>query len=158
MQKRQELQENGEADIYGLKAAILWDQHWSHRIKQLKPFISELNLDFYEIPAKATDHFSILDVAVNKPFKDQLKSKFTVWCTEKILEDLNAGIQPNNVKLDVATSIIKPKIGEWIIEAWQYIKSNCLQYHQEGWRKINETIEHSLMNPGGNEVVIEAVN
>jgi len=70
------------------RALILLDQHWSHLDSVTIECMNELNCDYQYIPAKATDYFSVLDVAVNKPFKTYIKNSFSKWCTNQIMDQI----------------------------------------------------------------------
>ena len=83
------------------RCLLILDHHYSHTDESLQPVFENLKIDSGMVPKKATDWFSVLDVAVNKPFKDMLKTTFTLYCSNCILKQLAQGVQACNVKLDV---------------------------------------------------------
>jgi len=70
------------------KALIIFDHHWSHLDDACLNELARLDIDYFLIPAKATDLFSVLDVSVNKTFKQFIKNKFSAYCTAQILAQL----------------------------------------------------------------------
>jgi hypothetical protein len=99
------------------------------------------DIDVDWVPKKATDWFSVLDVAINKPIKTHLKTSFSIHCTDQITHQLKSGVNPENVKLDVRTSQIKPLAGTWIINCFNDMKKNEKELIAAGWKKVEEHIE-----------------
>ena len=112
------------------------DHHWSHEDDCIDDLLAEFDIDVDWVPKKATDWFSVLDVAINKPIKSHLKNSFSVHCTEQITRQLAAGVKPENVKLDIRTSEIKPLAGNWIIRCYQDIKDKERDLVEAGWKKV----------------------
>ena len=74
------------------------------------------------IPANCTDKLQPLplDISVNKPMKDHLKSKFQTWYASEMQKQLQT-TPVADVKVDVAAATIKPQSAAWIVSAWQAI-------------------------------------
>ena len=96
------------------------------------------------VPKSATDRFSVLDVALNKPIKSILRNKFSDFCTCQIVEQLRKGVVPGNVMLNTNASLIKPLIAKWAIEVYDEVKKNEKEFISGGWRKVSENIEQIL--------------
>jgi len=126
------------------RALIIFDQHWSHLDPVTVECLNRLNCDHQLIPAKSTDNFSVLDVAINKPFKGHIKDSFSKWCTNQIMEQIRRKIPPCQIKLDIRTSEIKPYVCEWIDGAFKHLNS-IENLVQNGRRKIDDTI-HSIIS------------
>ena len=61
------------------------------------------------VPANCTDKLQPLDVAVNKPLKDELMKRFHTWYAEEIQMQLKADMPVHNVTVDVRAAVIKAK-------------------------------------------------
>ena len=85
-----------EANTYpkGLQALLIGDHHWSHEDEGVMELADAWNMDVEFVSEGATDLFSVLDVAVNKPIKSFLKRKFEAYCAEDIQTQLQAGVPP----------------------------------------------------------------
>jgi hypothetical protein len=73
---------------------------------------SSMNTDLVIIPGGVTLQLQVLDVVVNKPFKDHIKQLYSEWLLK------------GNHALTPAGRIKKPSVTilcQWIITAWQYI-------------------------------------
>jgi hypothetical protein len=104
-----------------------------------------MNTDLVVIPGGMTLQLQVLDVVVNKPFKDHLKQLYSEW----LLKGDHA--------LSPAGRIKKPSVTilcQWIITAWQRISSEvtvkcfkkCCVFSA-----VDETEDDTLQN--GNEEV-----
>ena len=102
-------------------------------------------MDIEFIPEKATDLFSVLDVAMNRPYKQKLREMFTMFCADQIKDQLMDGVALDNVKIDLRASYIKPRASRWMVEAWQHLKTNEKQFISGGWRKVEENIAKYLL-------------
>ena len=58
-----------------------------------------------------------LDVAVNKPLKDNIKAKFQTWYAQQVQNQLKL-VELKQVKIDVSATVVKSPIA-----AWQSIES-----------------------------------
>ncbi|KAJ8868035.1 hypothetical protein PR048_031844 [Dryococelus australis] len=66
---------------------------WSKKVWNLRPgvmlrkrgMIKELNADLVVIPGRMTSQLQVLDVAVNKTFKDKLHQQYTEWLPREVL-------------------------------------------------------------------------
>ena len=55
------------------------------------------------VPNNCTDLLQPLDLSVNKPFKDKLRSKFSEWYTQEVSKQLEA----EEVHVDMRMSVMK---------------------------------------------------
>ena len=63
-------------------------------------------------PANCTSELQPLDVSVNEPLKDHLRTKFTHWYADKVSAQLVHGIGTSieAIKIDMSMSVIKPSV------------------------------------------------
>ena len=78
-QKKQEL---GLSD--DTKALLLWDVFRAHRTEFVLEKLKMANVDVVFVPANCTSELQPLDISVNKPLKDHLKTKFTQWYADQV--------------------------------------------------------------------------
>ena len=67
------------------------------------------------VPATCTDKLQPLDVAVDKPLKDELKKRFHTWYAEEIQKQLKADVPVHNATVGVRAAVIKAKSAGWLI-------------------------------------------
>lgn len=61
----------------------------SDKVYQL---LTENNIFYTFIPANCTDKLQPLNLSVNKPAKDYMKTKFQEWYAKKICQQLDDGV------------------------------------------------------------------
>ncbi len=135
-----------ESEFYEHKlgALLVMDHHWSHLCPEVEAALHNKNIDIRMIPKKATDLFSVLDVSINRPFKSYLKNEFTDLITRDITAQLKDGIHPENIKLDLRASRIKPNCGEMIVSAYHKLQKKAESMILNGFKKVEKNIEISL--------------
>jgi hypothetical protein len=148
-----------ESNIYSKKkrAAFVSDHHWSHMLESIKIICLDNDIDCYFVPEKATDLFSILDIAVNAPYKSKLKKKFSKIVTRDVLEQIQKGIHPLNAKIDIRASRLKPLSGAMIIETWNEMSINAQEIVANGYKKLQKNIVEALelVKTNGNQDINE---
>ncbi|KAJ8367215.1 hypothetical protein AAFF_G00324280 [Aldrovandia affinis] len=88
---------------------LVLDAFRGHLTEPVKKQVKAMNGDLVIIPGGMTSQLQVLDVVVNKPFKDHLRKRYTEW--------LLAG----NHALTPSGKIQKPavrRLCEWILQAW----------------------------------------
>ena len=109
----------------------------------------ENNIIIIHVPNNHTNLFRPFDISFNKSAKCYLSTKYQDWYAEKVLEQLNRGINAHDVKTGIRLSTIKPLQVKWIVDVFKFMKeSNDLIIF--GFRKthISEAAAESdtLMN------------
>ena len=94
------------------------------------------------VPNNCTDLLQPLDLSVNKPFKDTLRSKFSEWYAHEVVE---AGKQVEEVQVEMRMSVMKELSSWWFISAYDHIRSNP-DIVKNGFKKagITEALEKGL--------------
>lgn len=65
-----------------------------------------------------------MDISVNKSAKCFIAEKYHDWYAEKVLEQLNKGVNAHDVKVDVRLSTVKPLHANWIIDMYNHLKNS----------------------------------
>lgn len=73
------------------------------------------------VPANCTDWLQPLNISVNKPAKDFLHGKFQHWYSEEVRKQLSRN---EDVKVNLAMSVVKPLGAQWLIALYEYVQSN----------------------------------
>lgn len=62
-----------------------------------------------------------MDITVNKPMKNGLRTRFQTWYASEIQTQLKL-VPLDKVQVNVTASTIKPHSAKWIISTWQEIE------------------------------------
>ena len=116
-QKKQEL------GLPNSKTLLLWDVFRAHRTEPVLEKLKMENIEVVFIPPNCTSELQPLDLSLNKPLKDHLKTKFTQWYSDQVCAQLASGRAIEAVKVDMSMSVIKPISANWIVFAY-----DCIRY------------------------------
>ncbi len=64
-----------------------------------------------------------MDLSVNNLVKDHLKRLFQTWYAHQVENQIRQNPSKSISPIDLRLSIIKPIHAQWLIEAYDYIKS-----------------------------------
>ncbi|KAJ9511411.1 hypothetical protein QJQ45_029919 [Haematococcus lacustris] len=76
---------------------------------------------FLFVPAGTTPVAQVLDTAINRPFKHNIKQSFIQDSVQQISKQLHDGAIPAATKLDLSSSYLKPLSLMWALTAHQHI-------------------------------------
>ena len=68
--------------MVGTRSLLVWDSFQVHLIDPVKRALHRNNTESTVIPGGLTSVVQLLDVCLNKPFKDRLREKWTTWMVE----------------------------------------------------------------------------
>lgn len=108
--------------VAGLKrrrAMLVLDAFKGHLTDSVKKQIASLHSDLVTIPGGMTSQLQVLDVVVNKPFKDHLKKAYTNW----LLSEDHALTPTGKIKKPSVAILCK-----WIKCAWDEISKESIEY------------------------------
>ena len=83
----------------------------------------ENNIVAIRVPSNCMDKLQPIDVSVNKPIKDMMRSKFQTWYASKVAEQLKE-VSVANVKVDISVTVIKPKCANQLISILQNLQQH----------------------------------
>ena len=75
------------------------------------------------IPKTCTDRLQPMDLSVNKPIKSHLQSSFQAWYASQVKNKMQEPPGASLTPIDTRLSAIKPVHAQWLIHAYNYIKS-----------------------------------
>ena len=99
------------------RGMLVLDSFKGHLTQEVKEEVKKANTDLVVIPGGMSSQLQVLDVVVNKPFKDHLRQLYNDW----LLEGYHALTPSGKLK--------KPSVallGEWILTAWGRISSDSI--------------------------------
>ena len=102
-------------------ALVLFDVFKAHLIDDVRKRLEDNNILYVVIPANCTDRLQPLDLSVNKPAKDFMKSKFQEWYGNIVCSQLEKGIEET---VDLRLSVMKPLTAQWTIDMFTYLESH----------------------------------
>ena len=83
-------------------ALAIFDVFRGQRTERFLSTLKEHHIEVVFVPANCTDHLEPLDLSINKPFKDQIKSKFVDWYASEVKKQLENGVPLEQVKVDMS--------------------------------------------------------
>jgi hypothetical protein len=87
------------------------------------------------IPANCTGVMQPADVFLQKPLKDAFRNQFTKWSTTQYTEQIKAGTEPSEMKLNTSLKTLKPLVVEWIHSSWKKLNQEK-QMIRSGWNSL----------------------
>lgn len=99
------------------RGMLVLDAFRGHLTEPVKAQLENFNTDLVIIPGGMTSQLQVLDVVVNKPFKDQLRKHYNDW------------LLSGNHQLTPTGKIRKPSVallGQWILASWNDMKSESI--------------------------------
>ena len=97
---------------------LVWDSFRAHLSNLVRRTLQSLNTECAVIPGEMTGILQLLDVSINKPFKDRLRNKWQQWMISGE-HTLTASGRMRKAELNV--------ICNWIKQAWDEIPTEMIQ-------------------------------
>ena len=99
--------------------------------------LEENNILVVEIPPNCTDRLQPLDLAVNKPLKDQMKRQFHHWYADEVQKKMKGSAVSENKIVDLKLSRLKPLGLKWLVNAYSYLQN--IHFIQNGFAEAGIT-------------------
>jgi transposase-like protein len=107
------------AQYPGRRCLLLLDSFSVHLSAMIQTKLVNSGYDLLFIPKGMTGILQPLDIAVNKPFKDRLKTQYTNWLIEKARHNNIITKRPKPAREDIAL---------WIESSWSGISRETIQH------------------------------
>ena len=94
---------------------------------QIVQLLSDNNVHVVLIPLNCTDQLLPMDLSVNKPAKEFLRSKFSDWYSEQVrqqIDDVDDIGKVDLVPVDLRLVVMRELSTQWLVEMFDYISSN----------------------------------
>ena len=141
--KRKEL---GVSDKPRLLICDVCKGQWTDAVKDV---VKESNGKMVPVPNNWTNYFQPLDLTANKSSKDFLRQEAQSWYSQEIVKQMEAGKCPDEIKLDVRISVVKPLPAKWIVKYYDYAR-NSPYLIINGWKEsgiINKLSQKVNLDP-----------
>lgn len=106
-------------EVMGLEEShpclAIYDVFRGQQTPMVHDFLSKNNIHHVNVPANCTDKLQPLDISVSKLFKEEMKNRFQAWYSEEVQKQLTSRTAVPDVKIDMRTSVLKPKSANWLI-------------------------------------------
>ncbi len=99
-------------------AVAIFDVFAAHRCQSVLNRLSSNNIKYIFVPAGCTGELQPLDVTLND-FKKELRSCFSSWYAKKVKEELEAGVDIQEMKIDLRISLLKPIHANWLMDVFK---------------------------------------
>ena len=104
-------------------ALVIFDTFKGHTGNEMESLMLKNNIVSVIVPSNCTDALQPLDLSVNKPLKDNLRSKFQSWYSEKVSKQMDSAKKPEDIQVDMKLSVMKPISARWIVSVYDYLRS-----------------------------------
>ena len=99
-------------------ALVLFDCFLGQTTAAIQSLLQKNNIVAVQIPPNCTDKLQLMDVSINKPVKDGMRTRFHTWYASEVQKKLK-----DKVKVNVTASVIKPMSANWVISTRQEIEN-----------------------------------
>ena len=103
-------------------ALVLFDCFRGQITATIESLLQQNNIVAVRIPPNCTDKLQPMDVSINKPMKDGMRTRFQTWYASEVQKQLK-DVPVDQVKVGVTAAAIKPLSVNWIISTWQEIEN-----------------------------------
>jgi hypothetical protein len=86
------------------------------------------------VPANCTSKLQVADVALQRPFKYGLTSRFNDWAAQEVRDQVAADQVVPRLKSSMSMKILKPLALQWCVESWSELRDRK-QLILDGWKK-----------------------
>ena len=104
----------------------------------MKNLVSSSNGTMVPIPNNLTNEFQPLDLTVNRTCKSYLRTQTQEWLSTQVQAQMQNGIKPENVKVDMRISVLKPLHAKWITSFYDKMQSRS-DIIINGWKRSGIT-------------------
>ena len=119
------------------KALLVWDVFRGQMTDRVKGKLDSLNVECVYVPANMTHFFQPLDLTVNGAGKKLMRKHFVTYYSQTVKQQLDSGVQLDDVEVDIRLSVIKPLHAQWLVNVYNFFtgtgKGKAII--AKGWKK-----------------------
>uniref|UniRef100_A0A914W0M0 DDE-1 domain-containing protein n=1 Tax=Plectus sambesii TaxID=2011161 RepID=A0A914W0M0_9BILA len=135
-------------------ALVISDTYNAHRHNnQLHQLLKDNNIEFVYVPAACTGELQPLDAesGPNAIFKRLLKTKFSMWYSQELMEKLQVSDEPQDINVPLSLTVLKPLHAAWVEEAFVNLQKHDLKvcWSNTGISSFIKDMRHTM------EVIID---
>lgn len=109
----------------GKKALVIFDCFRGQLSAEFLELLKSNRLVYVCVPPNCTDLLQPMDLSVNKPAKDFLKSKFQQFYADEVSKQFDTNTENiKEVTVDLSLTRLKPLGAMWLVQLYDYLKSN----------------------------------
>lgn len=139
--KRQELGLSSDQ-----KAICIFDVFAAQRTQDFLKKLRDHNVLPIFVPASCTSELQPLDLTVNDQLKVLLKSKFSLWYSEQVMQGLHTSKGGPLGKVSLNLSVLKPLNSQWLIDSIGTLSSRA-SVIRSGFRKAGILVDNTSTAP-----------
>lgn len=113
----------------GMRVLLLLGSFSVHINEGIKERLNNLRIGFLYIPKGMTGILQPLDISVNKPFEDRLKTLYTDWLMSRAIDDEQVLRRSRPTREDISA---------WMAHAWTNIDADIIH---NGFNMLRDAIE-----------------
>lgn len=98
-------------------ALCIFDVYAAHRGEQFLNKLQKNNIHVVFVPASCTDQLQPLDLAINAPYKKQMKAQFENYYSSKVADQMEKGVKVEDIKVELLLSVVKPLHAKWVTKS-----------------------------------------
>ena len=103
-------------------ALVLSDCFRGQATATIKSLLQQNIIIAVQIPPNCTDRLQPMDVLINKPMKEGMRTRFQTWYASEVQKQLK-DVPVDQVKVGITNAAIKTLSANWIISTWQEIEN-----------------------------------
>ena len=117
-------------------ALLIMDVFKGQMTNPVKEILKKNHIILQKVPANLTYLFQPLDVqgGPNGYAKRYMKDKFTIWYSDKVQRQMDAGKALELIDIDLKLSTLKPLHAKWLLELFNHMTSaEGKKVNMKGW-------------------------
>ena len=105
-------------------ALAIFDCFKGQNTTAMRRLLGEHNIASIIVPANCTDKLQPIDISINKPVKDGMKTCFQTWYADQIKKQLERSGSFESV--DLSAPALKAQSTNWLVSVWNSMEKRPL--------------------------------
>ena len=121
------------------RSPIIIDTFKGQGNEEMKQLCAKNNCKLAIVPHNLTNKFQLLAISINESEKKFILNKFNAWYANRVSKHFSNRVGPDNVKVSLKLSDLKPLQARWIVET----SNNYLKHQNDSIIKGFDAVEIS---------------